>query len=308
MCHKEVVTTLLSMLKLQVGMDLWMVTRISGDDVIVLQKSDSKYNVQDDIFSFSATLCHAMVNANGPNIASNIEECAPYKKAAMAQALPIGAYIGFPLKTASGELFGTLCAIDPKPQDRLLLRHKDFIETMAHTIEYLLMQEKALIDKQRMIDNYYYPLMSDSLTGVLNRRGWDDVLVKETLRAQQLADNIAVGFINISRLSERNDHPLSDAEENALKLAAMTLMRSIQSGDTIARIGESEFGVLLPDCNQDEITVFESLLRTRFKQQQISVAMDFTIHRQIDDLQNQLDMSRQQMHATSGSGNVALLS
>jgi diguanylate cyclase len=301
MSQTEVVLELLSLLKEQVGMDLWMVTRINGDDFIVLHKTDSKYDLNfSQVLSYSATLCHAMVNQQATNISPDIRECDSYQHTAMAQMLSIGAYIGFPLKSQSGELFGSLCAIDPRTKDDCLLAHKDFIATMATTIEHLLVQEKALVDKQRMIDNYY-PLMSDSLTGALNRRGWDDVLLKEKVRAQQLGNKIAVGIVNIKRLPQCSNKQNDYAQDSELKHTAMTLMRSIQSGDTIARISENEFGVLLPDCTQQEVANFECLLQARFNQQQISVTMDFTVYRHTEDLQNHVDQCRKRMQETSSS-------
>ena len=102
----------LSFLQEHYPMGLWMVTRTSGDDWIVLQAKDRSYDVTDgDLFRWSDSFCSRMVLGHAPHIAPDSQQIPAYASAPIGQQIPIASYIGFPLG-ADGARFGTLGAMD----------------------------------------------------------------------------------------------------------------------------------------------------------------------------------------------------
>jgi len=91
----------------------------------------------------------------------------------------------------------------------------------------------------------------DGLTGVPNRRVWDEELAKGLERARRSGKVCSVGIIDLDHFKQYNDtrgHPEGDA---LLKAVAQLLAGRVRAGDLVARYGGEEFAVLLHDCDAD---------------------------------------------------------
>jgi diguanylate cyclase (GGDEF)-like protein len=101
---------------------------------------------------------------------------------------------------------------------------------------------------------------TDPITGLLNRRGFDDQLELELARSSRLRTNSALLLCDLDRLKLVNDrfgHPAGDA---ALAAVAGTLLNGKGPLDTAARIGGDEFALLLPGASASDATKLAALL------------------------------------------------
>jgi len=88
--------------------------------------------------------------------------------------------------------------------------------------------------------------MTDSLTGLKNRRFFDERLNEEFRRAQRYGDYLSLIMIDLDHFKEVNDrfgHPAGDA---VLREGALLIRASIRDPDICARYGGEEFAVILP--------------------------------------------------------------
>jgi diguanylate cyclase (GGDEF)-like protein len=88
--------------------------------------------------------------------------------------------------------------------------------------------------------------MTDSLTGLKNRRFFDERLNEEFRRAQRYGDYLSLIMIDLDHFKEVNDrfgHPAGDV---VLREAALLIRASIRDPDICARYGGEEFAVILP--------------------------------------------------------------
>jgi diguanylate cyclase (GGDEF)-like protein len=93
---------------------------------------------------------------------------------------------------------------------------------------------------------------TDSLTGVPNRRVWDEELTRGLERARRTRQRCTVGIIDLDHFKQYNDangHIQGDA---LLKEIAQLFASHLRSGDLIARYGGEEFAVFLHECDLEE--------------------------------------------------------
>lgn len=100
---------------------------------------------------------------------------------------------------------------------------------------------------KRMSDELRRTATVDCLTGVANRRRFDDALAQEWRRCRRSGEPLALLMIDVDHFKLFNDrygHPAGDA---CLRSVAQALSgTSLRPADLVARYGGEEFGVLLP--------------------------------------------------------------
>ena len=118
----------LQLLKDQVGLSMWLVTRLCGEEAEVVEvvKTENLYAVTaGDRVRWADTICTRMVAQQGPQFAPYVGAVAEYRSAPLTSSVPVGAYLGIPLVASDGRLLGTLCGIDPRPQQTELFRRAE---------------------------------------------------------------------------------------------------------------------------------------------------------------------------------------
>lgn len=240
----------LSFLRERLGFKLWMVTRTEGEDWIVLSADDEGYGVKPgQVFRWSDSFCSRMVLGQGPNVAPDAREVQAYAQAPIGQRLDIGAYIGMPLRRPDGTLFGTLCAIDPRPQPGEIVKEQPLLELMAGLLGSLLSAELAGADALRRAERAETESMRDPLTSLYNRRGWSMLLFREEERCQRYGHPACVLSIDLDDLKWVNDTEGHAAGDMMLERAGIALMSLARSSDVVARLGGDEFAMLLVECD-----------------------------------------------------------
>jgi diguanylate cyclase (GGDEF)-like protein len=103
----------------------------------------------------------------------------------------------------------------------------------------------------------------DSLTGLANRRSWDETLEREFERARRQQTRLAVLLCDLDRLKDINDRFGHATGDRALKAAADVLRERVRAGDLAARLGGDEFAVLCPETDIAAASALGEDLRTR---------------------------------------------
>ncbi|MEK8025586.1 diguanylate cyclase domain-containing protein [Pseudaquabacterium rugosum] len=103
---------------------------------------------------------------------------------------------------------------------------------------------------KRMADALRVAAWIDGLTGIANRRRWDDVLPRECLRALRNRRALAVLMIDVDHFKAYNDRHGHAAGDACLRDVAQALQRCVhRPADLVARYGGEEFVMLLPDTD-----------------------------------------------------------
>lgn len=92
----------------------------------------------------------------------------------------------------------------------------------------------------------------DQLTGVLNRRGLEEMFDKEVARATRHDTLLCVGLLDIDNFKKLNDSLGHSAGDEALVHLARVCRETLRPQDTVARYGGEEFIILLPETPLDD--------------------------------------------------------
>ena len=265
---EEAAQEVLVCLSKRIGFSLWLMTRVEGDDWIVLAAQDNGYGVtRGQVFNWSDSFCYHMAKGEGPRVAPRSAEVEVYAKAPIASQLVINAYVGVPICRADGTLFGTLCAIDPQPQSDTLGEELAIVEVMARIFATLLDGELRLQEEARVLERIKAEALIDELTGLYNRRGWNQLVEAEEQRCRRFGHSAGAVIVDLDDLKRVNDLEGHAAGDELLRAAAQALKEVARAADVVARLGGDEFGILAvemaPPGIEDLVARIESALRDR---------------------------------------------
>jgi diguanylate cyclase (GGDEF)-like protein len=103
----------------------------------------------------------------------------------------------------------------------------------------------------------------DALTGLANRRSWDETLGREFEHSRRTDSSLAVLLCDLDHLKEINDRHGHATGDRVLKTIAEVLRERVRVGDHAARLGGDEFGVICPDTGLDAASALAEDLKTR---------------------------------------------
>ena len=138
---------------------------------------------------------------------------------------------------------------------RLNLQLEERVHQRTHQLEDA---NRQLQQKNHMLEKL---ALTDSLTGLPNRRAMDRLVRSELRRRMRYPSPLAVGLIDVDVFKDVNSHYLLPGGDQVLFHLARTLAVSIRTVDTIGRIGGDEFMLLAPETSPEGATVLAE--RTR---------------------------------------------
>jgi diguanylate cyclase (GGDEF)-like protein len=119
---------------------------------------------------------------------------------------------------------------------------QELVARCANMLRIKQLQER-LRDAQRKLEEQS---ITDGLTGLKNRRFFDERLHEEFRRAQRYGDTLSLIMIDLDHFKEVNDRHGHPAGDVVLREAAALIRASIRDPDICARYGGEEFAVILP--------------------------------------------------------------
>jgi diguanylate cyclase (GGDEF)-like protein len=102
--------------------------------------------------------------------------------------------------------------------------------------------------------------MTDGLTGIGNRRRWDEQLPLELARASRAGTPLVVAILDLDRFKRFNDTRGHQCGDELLQRTAQAWQGRLRAGDVLARYGGEEFAVALPGARlADGVSVIDNL-------------------------------------------------
>lgn len=132
-----------------------------------------------------------------------------------------------------------------KPVSEIVLGAKvKAMQRIAHMRHTLLQLTRKLDEANRELVRLS---QVDGLTGVANRRNFDETLEREWRRAARIAQPVSVLIVDVDRFKQFNDGYGHQAGDEALRDVAGLLQSALRRpSDLVARYGGEEFAIVLP--------------------------------------------------------------
>ncbi|RJQ50834.1 MAG: diguanylate cyclase [Nitrospiraceae bacterium] len=146
----------------------------------------------------------------------------------------------------------------------LLNARKIYRET--NHVEMILLAIEDITERKKAEEQLKLIASMDGLTGVANRRHFDNTLDLEWRRATRSAKPLSLIIIDVDYFKNYNDIYGHLAGDSCLQKIAHTIRDSLRrAGNFVARYGGEEFTIILPDTNAEGAYLFAESLREKIE-------------------------------------------
>jgi diguanylate cyclase (GGDEF)-like protein len=147
---------------------------------------------------------------------------------------------------------------------RLLQALADATSVAMENIALYAELERRVVDRTAELERANADIRTlsatDSLTGLLNRRGFFDTAEALLLGATKIGTSCLVAFVDVDGLKTVNDELGHVAGDEVLVQVAQALRAVTRPNDVVARLGGDEFCVLVVDPPVDQLSLRDRLV------------------------------------------------
>jgi diguanylate cyclase (GGDEF)-like protein len=232
-------------LRRTVGFRFWAVTRLTGQTSTIVATGPDGFPARPgDQVGWADTLCRQVLEGRAPRIAPDASTVPAYRGLALTRDWEVGAYLSAPLTLDGVTLYGTVCAVDPQPQPGAVGAAAELVDRQARLLSTVLAAELRVDVALRRAETAEAQALTDPLTGLVNRRGWELLLDREEQRCRRYGAVASVLMVDLDGLKAVNDRDGHAAGDALLRRAAVVLTAGVRTADVVARLGGDEFAVL----------------------------------------------------------------
>jgi diguanylate cyclase (GGDEF)-like protein/PAS domain S-box-containing protein len=136
-----------------------------------------------------------------------------------------------------------------------------FNQEMADRLQAFADQASIAIENARLYEDVQDLAITDSLTGLFNRRGLFQLGEREVTRSQRFQHPLAVLMVDIDNFKSVNDTYGHQTGDRVLAVLAACLRSQVRNVDLLARYGGEEFTILLTETNRENAVKAAERLR-----------------------------------------------
>ncbi|MCC5825701.1 ligand-binding sensor domain-containing diguanylate cyclase [Alkalimonas sp.] len=153
------------------------------------------------------------------------------------------------------------------------------LQLKADHLEQTNTEKSGLLEQLRLqSEAFAKQARQDPLTGLANRRVFDEVLLQEFNRAKRHQHPLCLALIDIDFFKQVNDRWSHSVGDEVLIRVGRSLQQQCRNTDTVSRWGGEEFALLLPETGLPEVLQLCERLRSQISQLDFSdIASDLRI-------------------------------
>jgi len=152
-----------------------------------------------------------------------------------------------------------------------------FDEEDVELAEILAGHLQEEIKRVRLEEELRQEAIRDPLTGLYNRRYFNETLKKEVGKAKRYSAPIAFLMIDVNRFKEINDRYSHQTGDRVLKEVAKLLKQNVREADSVIRYGGDEFLIMLPETDGETSNTVSRLRKKMEEWNEGSDLLDFPL-------------------------------
>ncbi len=143
---------------------------------------------------------------------------------------------------AAGEFLGVVAANYVTGSPTATIRDPDLHERLAGLAD----QASTAIQNLELLERVSHLAWHDALTGLPNRRLFEDRVEQELVRSRRVGEPVCMFFVDLDHFKMVNDTLGHAAGDDLIRQVGQRLVDTVRRQDTVARVGGDEFAILLP--------------------------------------------------------------
>ena len=175
---------------------------------------------------------------------------------ALMEASGIPASVVAPL-FAAGEFLGVIAANFSTESPRGTIHDPDLHERLCGLAD----QAATAIQNLELLEKVSHMAWHDALTGLPNRRLFEDRVEQELVRSRRVGEPVCMFFVDLDNFKNVNDTYGHATGDVLIQQVGQRLVETVRSQDTVARLGGDEFAILLPGL-VDQLAINQLAERT----------------------------------------------
>ncbi len=169
-------------------------------------------------------------------------------------------------------------AIENYPVDEIRQLRQSFTSMAVNLQETVATLEDRVAERTaelEMVNSNLFELSNtDGLTGIPNRRKFDEVLTSEWNRATRTGQPLVLALIDVDWFKKYNDHNGHLAGDDCLRKVANVLKSKIRrASDLVARYGGEEFAIISPGINKSNANEMANIICSAIAESGLAHAM-----------------------------------
>jgi diguanylate cyclase (GGDEF)-like protein len=105
----------------------------------------------------------------------------------------------------------------------------------------------------------------DGLTGLYNRRFFDEQITQEIIRARRYCWELTLFILDIDHFKKVNDTYGHQGGDTVLKVFALEILKQLRASDVMCRYGGEEFAIILPQVDKEKALAIAERLRRKIE-------------------------------------------
>ena len=158
---------------------------------------------------------------------------------------------------AAGEFLGVIAANFAKDAAPAAIHDPDLHERLCGLAD----QAATAIQNLELLEKVSHMAWHDALTGLPNRRLFEDRVEQELVRSRRVGEPVCMFFVDLDNFKTVNDTYGHATGDVLIQQVAQRLVETVRSQDTVARVGGDEFAILLPGL-VDQLSINQLAQRT----------------------------------------------
>ncbi len=209
------------------------------------------------------TLCRETIRHKNSQFIGDLSMLQEYASSQLASEWKLRGYVSAPVWVGD-DIYGTLTFYDRHPRLHSFSgEDKVFVELLAAWFGKVLFEQQ----QHKILETM---AMTDSLTGLPNRRAAETFLASEFARAKRAKEVFSVVICDLDRFKLINDHFGHNIGDNVLQHVSAIMRSALREGDWVARWGGEEFIIFLHHTIGQEALNAMERLREEIKSQPLA--------------------------------------